>query len=90
MSSRWREENYFRFARTRFALDALDSYASAPDDPREREVIPRRSSTSRPLRVVIPKWPPTADITGKIQDTPRVLTHVQCAPRSRLYKTLAM
>ena len=33
MTSRWREENYFRYARTRFALDALDSYAAAPDDP---------------------------------------------------------
>ncbi len=33
LSSRWREENYFRYARTRFALDALDSYAAGPDDP---------------------------------------------------------
>src|SRR5258706_10035769 len=33
MSSRWREENYFRYARPWFALDALDSYAAAPDDP---------------------------------------------------------
>ena len=33
MSSRWREENYFRYARTWFALDALDSYAAGPDDP---------------------------------------------------------
>jgi hypothetical protein len=33
MSSRWRQENYFRYARTHFALDALDSYAAAPDDP---------------------------------------------------------
>src|SRR5258706_552853 len=29
MSSRWREENYFRYARPWFALDALDSYAAA-------------------------------------------------------------
>jgi hypothetical protein len=33
VASRWREENYFRYARTRFALDALDSYAATPDDP---------------------------------------------------------
>jgi hypothetical protein len=33
MSARWREENYFRYARTRFALDALDSHAASPDDP---------------------------------------------------------
>src|SRR5260370_3682370 len=33
MTSRWREENYSRYARTHFALDALDSYAAQPDDP---------------------------------------------------------
>ena len=33
LTSRWREENYFRYARTHFALDALDSYAATPDDP---------------------------------------------------------
>jgi len=32
MSRRWRQENYFRFAREHFALDALDSYADHPDD----------------------------------------------------------
>ncbi len=33
VTCRWREENYFRYARTHFALDALDSYAVTPDDP---------------------------------------------------------
>ena len=33
MTSRWREENYFRYARAHFALDALDSYTAVPDDP---------------------------------------------------------
>jgi transposase len=33
MTSRWREENYFRYARAHFALDALDSYAVTPDNP---------------------------------------------------------
>ena len=33
MTSRWREENYFRYGRAHFALDALDSYATVPDDP---------------------------------------------------------
>lgn len=32
MSSRWREENYFRYGRAHFALDALDSYKTAPDN----------------------------------------------------------
>jgi hypothetical protein len=33
MANRWRQENYFKYARERFALDALDSYADQPDDP---------------------------------------------------------
>jgi len=33
MTSRWREENYFRYGRAHFALDALDSYATTPEDP---------------------------------------------------------
>ena len=33
MTSRWREENYFRYGRAHFALDALDTYAVTPEDP---------------------------------------------------------
>ncbi len=33
MTSRWREENYFRYGRAHFALDALDCYAVTPEDP---------------------------------------------------------
>jgi transposase-like protein len=32
MAARWRQENYFKYAREHFALDALDSYADQPDD----------------------------------------------------------
>ena len=33
MAARWCQENYFKYAREHFALDALDSYADTPDDP---------------------------------------------------------
>jgi hypothetical protein len=33
MAARWRQENYFKYARENFALDAMDSYADQPDDP---------------------------------------------------------
>jgi transposase-like protein len=33
MTSRWREENYFRYGRAHFALDAPDTYAVTPEDP---------------------------------------------------------
>ena len=32
LSARWRQENYFKYAREHFALDALDSYADTADD----------------------------------------------------------
>jgi len=32
LSARWRQENYFKYARQHFALDALDSYADTADD----------------------------------------------------------
>lgn len=33
MGNRWRQENYFKYGRAHFALDALDSYAVTGDDP---------------------------------------------------------
>jgi transposase-like protein len=50
MSSRWREENYFRYARTRFALDALDSYAARPDDPDRMVPNPARKTAAARIR----------------------------------------
>ena len=50
LSSRWREENYFRYARTRFALDALDSYAAAPDDPGRMVPNPARKMAAARVR----------------------------------------
>jgi prepilin-type processing-associated H-X9-DG protein len=32
MGNRWRQENYFKYGREHFALDALDSYTDHPDD----------------------------------------------------------
>ena len=50
MTSRWREENYFRYARAHFALDALDSYAAVPDDPAGSSRIRRRRPRPPPSR----------------------------------------
>jgi len=50
LSSRWREENYFRYARTRFALDALDCHAAAPDDPGRMVPNPARKAASARVR----------------------------------------
>ena len=50
MSSRWREENYFRYARAHFALDALDSYAAAPDDPDRLVPSPAKKAAAARVR----------------------------------------
>jgi len=50
LSSRWREENYFRYARTRFALDALDSHAASPDDPERLVPNPAKKASAAQVR----------------------------------------
>jgi transposase-like protein len=50
MTSRWREENYFRYARTHFALDALDSHAAAPDDPDRTVPNPAKKTAAARIR----------------------------------------
>jgi hypothetical protein len=50
LTSRWREENYFRYARTHFALDALDSHAATPDDPDRKVPNPAKKAAAAHLR----------------------------------------
>lgn len=45
MGSRWRQENYFRFARMHFDLDSHDSYAATDDDPDRSVPNPARKHT---------------------------------------------
>ena len=56
MFSRWRQENYFRYAREHYALDALDEYAATPDDgersvpnPKRKQLDARLSAAKREL-----------------------------------------
>jgi hypothetical protein len=49
LSSRWREENYFRYARTHLALCALDSYAATPDD--SARLVPNPAKKAAPARI---------------------------------------
>jgi len=50
LTSRWREENYFRYARTHFALDALDCYAAVPDDPDRMVPNPAKKAAAARIR----------------------------------------
>jgi transposase len=47
MFSRWREENFFRYMRENFSLDALDSYAKIPDDPTRTVPNPAKKAAAR-------------------------------------------
>jgi transposase len=50
MTSRWREENYFRYGRTHFALDALDTYAVTPEDPARMVPNPAKKTAAATVK----------------------------------------
>jgi len=50
MGSRWREENYFRYGRAHFALDALDSYAVTPEDPDRKVPSPAKKKAAAAVK----------------------------------------
>ena len=49
MFSRWRQENFFKYMRTHFSLDALDSYETLPDDPKRLVASPTYRDAKRDL-----------------------------------------
>jgi len=50
MFSRWRQENFFRYMRARYGLDALDAYATAADDPGRLVPNPARRAADQRVR----------------------------------------
>ena len=50
MTSRWREENYFRYGRAHFALDALDTYATTPEDPGRKVPYPAKKTAAATVK----------------------------------------
>jgi transposase len=50
MFSRWRQENFFRYGRQRFGLDALDSYETLADDPTRLVTNPARRDADKKVR----------------------------------------
>ena len=50
MGSRWREENYFRYGRAHFALDALDTYAITPEDPDRKVPSPAKKKAAAAVK----------------------------------------
>jgi transposase len=50
MFERWRQENFFKYLRQEYALDALVEYASQPDDPKREVPNPRWKELDARLR----------------------------------------
>ncbi len=47
MFSRWRVENFFRYIRAHYALDALDAYETLPDEPDRLVANPAKRTAAR-------------------------------------------
>lgn len=50
MFSRWRQENFFRYMRANYGLDALDSYAKAGDNPTRTVPNPAKAAAAKEVR----------------------------------------
>ena len=50
MFERWRQENFFKYLREEFALDALAEYAVVPDDPTREVPNPKWAAVDAQLR----------------------------------------
>jgi hypothetical protein len=50
VTGRWREENYFRYARAHFSLDALDCYDVTPDDPDRQVPNPAKKTAAAAVK----------------------------------------
>jgi len=50
MFDRWRQENFFKYLREEYALDALVEYAAVPDDPAREVPNPVRAALDAQLR----------------------------------------
>jgi hypothetical protein len=50
MFDRWRQENFFKYLREEYALDALVEYATVPDDPSREVPNPARAALDAQLR----------------------------------------
>ncbi|MGH9304544.1 MAG: putative transposase [Acidimicrobiales bacterium] len=50
MFSRWRQENFFRYMRAHYGLDALDTYATMDDDPDRLVKNPARAAADAAVR----------------------------------------
>jgi hypothetical protein len=56
MFDRWRQENFFKYLREEYALDALVEYATQPDDPTREVPNPAWAAADAQLRQAWAQW----------------------------------
>jgi hypothetical protein len=56
MFDRWRQENFFKYLREEYALDALVEYAAVPDDPTRQVPNPAWAGVDAQLRQAYAHW----------------------------------
>ena len=56
MFDRWRQENFFKYLREEYALDALVEYATAPDDATRQVPNPAWAAADSKLRQAYAQW----------------------------------
>lgn len=57
MFDRWRQENFFKYLREEYALDALVEYAAVPDDPTREVPNPAWAAVAAQLRQAVTEEP---------------------------------
>ena len=87
MFNRWRQENYFRYARQHFALDALDTYTAVDDDPTRTVPNPAKRAARRRVRelekvvadaeATLGRHRNTAQLTGTLDQLDTTLDEVR-------------
>jgi hypothetical protein len=69
LGERWRQENYFKYVREEFALDALDSHQVEAEDPERTIPNPKRKPLDKKIRALRKKIETLEAELGRAADT---------------------
>ncbi|MFU8842010.1 MAG: putative transposase [Nitriliruptoraceae bacterium] len=72
MFNRWRQENYFRYARQHFALDSLDTYTAVEDNPHRSVPNPAKRAATRRVRQLEQVVADAEATLGRHRNTPQL------------------
>lgn len=70
MFSRWRQENFFRYMRAHYGLEALDTYETTPDDPARTVPNPAKKAAAKQVRQVKKELVEAEAIEGRAHQSP--------------------